>query len=329
MSTEEKSMYLANFNITFGTKDEPLLNWLDDFVMPALKANRKRILNKKTKVMFENVYIDENIDGELVLRGVIIKDTVLDIYNQYKEGEGLVDVEDHPKSAPYSTFIVFLKNHRMVLVRNQSGSPDLRLFISTIRDFLISYRSKENKLRREKQIELLPVPIIGIKGIQNTTTVSEFLKQVKRVKSVSLILKPRNNEWGGLDGLIDQLDKKVLKYSNSKCIKLVINSPESINGISEIINNTEGMVETEIEFEYPDNEINDEGKAKKGGFGKIRDDEISQRVEIQIHNELRDNFAEVYSYCKQIESLGVQTSNIVDYNAYVQKRKKKHEREEK
>ena len=32
---EEKTMYFANFNITFGEKDEPMLSHVEDIMIPA------------------------------------------------------------------------------------------------------------------------------------------------------------------------------------------------------------------------------------------------------------------------------------------------------
>ena len=60
---ENKSMYLANLNITFGVNDEPLLKWLDEFVLPALTSGIKREIkskNKKepTRVLFKDVDVE-------------------------------------------------------------------------------------------------------------------------------------------------------------------------------------------------------------------------------------------------------------------------------
>nr|DAP30022.1 MAG TPA: hypothetical protein [Caudoviricetes sp.] len=63
---ESKKMYLANFNLTFGAKDEPLLKWIDDFVLPALRSGIKRKLSTKAEVMFKDVEIQEVFDGELI-----------------------------------------------------------------------------------------------------------------------------------------------------------------------------------------------------------------------------------------------------------------------
>ena len=181
-----KKMYLANFNLTFGMKDEPLLNWLDEYVIPALNSGIRREMSNTT-VMFENVKVEEIEKGQLILTGVIIKDTVLDIYNQYSDESGLIDTEQHHKSAPYSVFIIFLHNHRMALVKRQSGSPDLRLFVSSLMEVLKEYRKKENKVRKEKNAPLLPYAVNGIKGIKDEKDISVALQSVGKKVNIKII----------------------------------------------------------------------------------------------------------------------------------------------
>lgn len=317
---ETKQMYLANFNVTFGTKDSPLLEWLDEFVLPALNKGYKRELNKRTKIMFEDVKIEDIGDNEYVLRGVIIKDTILDIYNEYDDKNGLVDVEHHHKSAPYSTFVIYLKNHRMVLVRKQSGSPGLKVFASTVTDILRMYRREENKKRRNEGKEYLPNAIISVKGITSQTSINEFMKKVKKVKSVTFILKPKNNEKGGLYGLLDEIDDKIRKKSESKCAKVVVSSPGSMSAVASLINSVDGLIQTEMDVEYLNEEFDEEAnKLKK--TGKIRDNEISQIVDVSIHSELRDSFGDVYSHCKSMSQLNVETDNIVSYRDFLERRK--------
>lgn len=74
---ETKKMYLANFNVTFGDKEESLLTWLDEFVIPALNSGIRRVVSEKLSYMFRDVEVKE-YNNELVLEGIIIKDTTLD-----------------------------------------------------------------------------------------------------------------------------------------------------------------------------------------------------------------------------------------------------------
>ena len=315
-----KKMYLANFNLTFGDKEEPLLNWLDEYVVPALTSGIKRVMSDRTKIMFEDVQIQTFHNGELVLTGIIIKDTVLDIYNEYTDKEGLKDKNDHPKSAPYSVFVVYLKNHRMALVKRQPGSPDLRLFSSTIMDVLKEYRKKENKRRKENGNVLLPYAIIGIKSLKSVKDISEALKDVKKINKMTIKMKPSNNEFGeDMSNILGGLDEKIRKRSESKLLKVTVSSPKSIQGVKKIIENTNGLAETELDVEY----FCDEGlESERKSIGRISDNQISRAIDVSFPDDLRHAVSDIYRYCSDIEDLQVETPNIVDYRKYIEKKRK-------
>lgn len=316
---DKKKMYLANLNVTFGKDDEPLLKWIDEFVYPALQMDYKRKINNKTKVMFENVSI-EMIEDEYVLKGIIIKDTILDILNEYDEKKGLIDVNSQAKSAPYSAFMIFLKNHRMVLVRNQSGSPDLRLFASSFSQTLKNYRTVQNKIRKEEGTDQLPDYTVTVRGIASRASVEEMMEKVKKVKKLTFIMKPRNNENGGLYNLLDGLDEEIRKKSQSKLAKYTIVNPESKTAVTQMISETEGLIETELEVEYK-NEVLDEDTNKLKKFGKIKDNEVSQVVDINIKKELRDSFETIKHHCNNIPQLHVvNKDNLIDYSVFKKKR---------
>ena len=71
---------------------------------------------EKTKYFFDDVHIRE-LNGEYVLSGLLIKDTVLEVRSEYTESEGLKKTNKRFKSSPYSLFLIYLKNHRMMLVK--------------------------------------------------------------------------------------------------------------------------------------------------------------------------------------------------------------------
>ncbi|MCI9583375.1 MAG: hypothetical protein HFG46_06785 [Clostridium sp.] len=316
-----KKMFLANFNLTFGLKEEPLLKWLDEFVIPALNSGIRREMSDKRTMMFENVKIEELEKDNLILTGILIKDTVIDIYNQYTEDSGLVNTDEHHKSAPYSSFIIFLHNHRMVLVKRQSESPDLRSFSSTLMEILKKYRANANEERKKANIPLLPYAINGIKGIKDEKDISKALESVKKIKKLTLKLLPLNNEWGGWDGLIDGIDEQIRRESGSKTVKVIVSSPQSKAGVEKIIKETNGLLQTELDVEYFSDDIDEEGKERKNS-GKIKDNQMQQAMDVDFPDELQDATEVIYQYCKAIPSLNVETTNIIDYRAYLAKRRR-------
>lgn len=317
-----KKMFLANFNLTFGSQEEPLLEWLDEFVIPALKDGIKRTMTNKTKVMFENVELVEISENEFILQGIIIKDKLVDIYNQYDDETGLMDTDEHYRTSPYSSFIIYLKNHRMALIKRQSESPDLRLFSSTIQYVLKEYRKKENKKRKEGEEKILPYAVVGIKGIKDEKDISKALKDVEKIRKLTMNILPRNNELDKWNGLLDSLDEQVRKESKSKNVKLIVNSPQSKAGVINIITSTTGLVEANMEVEFYNDEVDENGKKKKK-IGRIRDNEMSQTLDVDLPDDLRDSFEDVYQYCKNIDNLHVKTENIVSYQKFLEKRSRK------
>ena len=144
---ESKQLYVANINMVFGKDEEPLIKRVDDIVVPALQSGIKRKVGDKTKFIFSNVVLREITKDEWVIQGLIVKDTVLDIMSEYSPDTGFEKTEKHVNSAPFSLFIIYLKNHRMLLVKNQNGSPDIRSFSATFKFILNEYVKKEKEKR--------------------------------------------------------------------------------------------------------------------------------------------------------------------------------------
>ena len=163
----EKRVAVANFNIVFADENDdekPLLDCFDSIVMPALNSGIERQQGNNTFLLM-NVEIKQDTVGEYILTGLIVKSTVLERKSMFDENGNLVERDDVYPTAPFSTFIIYLKNHRMILVENQKGSPSLDSFQSTIRYIISTYVSRENHIRADQGLEQLPIPIISIVGI--------------------------------------------------------------------------------------------------------------------------------------------------------------------
>lgn len=144
MGTSEKIMHYANFNITYGPTEDPMLTHFEDIIWPAFLSDFKRGKKNEHPLFYLSDIALKEISGDVVLVGNYIKDTQYDIRTTVQNGE-LVSTPSSVPTAPYSRFIIFLKNHRMILVRNESQSPDIRSFQATIRSLLYNYISNENQ----------------------------------------------------------------------------------------------------------------------------------------------------------------------------------------
>lgn len=170
---EEKTIQFANFNITFGENEEAMLMHFEDIVFPAFTGGYIRGKeNELPRYSFGDVTI-KMIDNEHVLVGNYIKDTEYRVVTTVQEGN-LVPSPAEVPTAPYSRFIIFLKNHRMVLVKNESGSPDIRSFQKTVRDILSKYTHAQNRGKAKE--EKLPFAIVNIVDIPLKDSIDEVLR---------------------------------------------------------------------------------------------------------------------------------------------------------
>lgn len=181
MGTSEKIMHYANFNITYGPTEDPMLTHFEDIIWPAFLSDFKRGKKNEHPLFYLSDIALKEISGDMVLVGNYIKDTQYDIRTTVQNGE-LVSTPSSVPTAPYSRFIIFLKNHRMILVRNESQSPDIRSFQATIRSLLYNYISNENQKIKEKD-KKLPHALVNIVDIPLPQDIEETLKDVKETQS--------------------------------------------------------------------------------------------------------------------------------------------------
>lgn len=320
---DTKQMSVANVNLVFGPNEEPLIRRVDDIVLPALQSGFVREGSKKTKYFFENVCIREISEDVWVLQGLIIKDTVLDVMSEYSATEGLTQTEKHIKSAPYSLFILYLKNHRMLLVKNQQGSPDVRAFSSTLKSVISEFVRSHNELAggNGKSFKRL-YPSLSVTGIKTAANVKETLKDVEKINELVLKFYPLNAEWD-YNPVFGAIDQQVRKKIQSKKGRMIFRSPKSIDGVAELIEETEGMVKSEMKVTYKHNSnASDRGSQRTG---TIKDDQVSDVMSIELTKELDNAYDEVNNIGKDINALKVASRNqIIDYQEYLKKQKQRN-----
>lgn len=321
---EEKQLSVANINVVFGKNEEPLIERIDDIVLPALKSGIIKQATKRTRYIFNDISLNEIDEDNWVIQGIIIKDTILDVMSEYTQDEGLQKTEKHIKSSPYSLFIIYLKNHRMVLVKNQSSSPDIRSFAGAFKYMIKSYINSYNKDNDKDNTEnKLPLPSIAVTGIKTAASVKESLENVEKINELVIKFFPLNAEWD-YDPVFGAIDEKIRKTIQSKKGRMIFPSPQSKDGVADMIESTEGLVETELRVTYKadgDNQFDDESNKKR--IGRIRDNQISDIMTVDVYKQLDEAYDEIHSFGKDIRALNVQTKNqIVDYNKFLEKRKK-------
>lgn len=314
-------MTVANVNVVFGEQEEPMVYHIDDIIIPALTSGIFRESGKKTRFLFNDVSL-RHFSGEYVICGLLIKDTILEIQSEYDDEVGLIETDKSMQSAPYSLFMIYLKNHRMVLVKNQKGSPDIRSFKSTFSAVMNIYVSLENKHRKEENAEMLLRPKnIAVTGIKTRQSIKEVLKDVEKIEQVTMKFFPLNGEWD-MNPLMGEIDN-VRKNLKSKTGRMIFNSPEDVDAVAEYIEKSEGLVEAQMKVRY-----SSEGSAYEQNSRRatIKDSQISEDMNIDIKNDLKNAYNEVYCCKKDILSLQQESkNNVVYYEDFLKRRKELNE----
>lgn len=267
-----KKMSVANFNVVFyedGGEEKPLLDYFDSIVMPALLNEYKRKTDGATYT-FKDIKLKEYDDNEFVLTGLIIKKTVLEVKSNLDDAGNLIFLDDKYPTAPFSMFAIYLKNHRMVFVENQKGSPTLKNFSALVKGAIGAYMRLQDKILKEKGEKPLPIPVINIVGVPVRGNIEKELKDVKKIKQLTLRFYPLNGDID-FSGMFGNMAKELRQQVDSKNGEIVLKSPKNTEGVVELLDKSYGTVEPILKVEYPD-------KTEK----TIKNDVLTERVLVDI-----------------------------------------------
>ena len=309
---EKHDITLANFNCTFGEKDLPMLEHFDDIIYPAFTSGLIRPYKSNTSFFFLNVRIEDASNGDYVLVGNVVKETKLEVKSHYIEGKGIVNAYEVYPSSPYSIFAIFLKNHRMVFYRNQSGSPILSAFKGTA-DFLIKkYLLSVNKNKTYE--DALPFANIKIVPIPSKVTITDRMHNLATIKSIKFNIFPLNNDIG-ISAAFDSLRDNVSALESKKA-QVYIPSPKSKENVAKLIGETQGTVEAVIE-----------GKDYQGNKITLKNDSFTEKlsVDIKADNTYLDNTNIILSTAfnhPAIKTISEQNSFIYQSNIDIIKQRK-------
>lgn len=274
MEKNTKRVSVANFNTVFLKENDieaPLLEYFDTIVMPALKSDIQRKAGEDRYIIM-NTDIVESVNGEYILTGYIVKKTVLERLSDLDKEGNLVEMDDRYSAAPFSIFAIYLKNHRMIYIENQKGSPRLSSFRSTIKYIIDEYvRLKNAELSRNKE-PLLPLPLVNVIGIPSRSSVEKELKNVQKINTLTLKFFPLNGDGDvNFSGVFSFLSKEARGVLGSKTGAVNYNSPENKQGVINLLSEIEGTVEPVIK-------VTDENNVKK----TIRNDQITESMKVNI-----------------------------------------------
>lgn len=261
----DKKMYFANFNITFGKENEPMLVHFEDVIYPAFtRGYSRKLKDDNTIYTFKNVCI-KKIDGDYVLVGDYVKDTTYSVYTKIKDNK-LIEARSDVPTAPYSRFIIFLKNHRMVLIKNETKSPDIRSFQLTMRTVITQHRRYLQKSMKRTDI---PRAIVNIVDIPSQEKLNEQLKNVKKIRQLKIRFFPLNNDKDFSRAIANV--RMLTDDLGSERSSLQITSPDNIENICDFVDSSCGLVETTLHV-----------TEKDGSKKKIKSDHFSTSMDIPV-----------------------------------------------
>lgn len=301
----QKKVSVANFNVVFlEERDEaPLLKYFDSIVMPAFMSGIKK-KNSDSELFFMNVEVIEGKNNDYVLVGNIVKKTVLEVKSDVDAAGNLVEKDEKYPSAPYSTFAIYLKNHRMVYVLNQKGSPSIKSFSGLTKYVFAEYIRKHNS-ETEDKTKFLPFPTINIVGLPMRSSIEEALKKVSKVNLLTLRFYPLNGD-GEFGEMFGSFVQDLRNCANCKNGEIILKSPKSIPGIIDIIAQSGGTIKPIINVTYPD-------KTK----GTIKEDQVSEKLEIDFNGENVTDMEEVINKGNELENIAyVSKGNEKIYNKH-------------
>ena len=313
-------MNIANFNLTYGKEEYPMLKFFEEIVYPAFKANLKREY-ENSNFFFMNIKLVETFNG-LALTGILVNDTEIDINSIYNHNTNELDSTNEVySSAPYSLFYIFLKNHRMIYIKNQKESPSLNTFSATTRFILKEYRKKENYQRRERNEELLPVIHLNVVGIPNKNDLLTELENVERIKQLHIRFYPLNgDDKTDINKISNNLLDTALKmreFSGSSTGNINFNSPKNKKNVAEFVSNLRGNAESTLDTTFKD-----------GSHRKIKTNTVKQNINFQVKGkdskQIDKNREKVLEHAKNISEITDTSKNNESlYNRIKNKLKKK------
>jgi hypothetical protein len=221
---------VLNLNVTFGNSKAPLLEKFEEIVLPALEDEDYARSDGKNTYSFSNISINFSDAFGYFLQGIHVKDTKLEILSERNpETQELEFVKKTVETAPISTFILILGNHRLIHIPNQAGSPTAVQFGETFKRCLNHYVKKITKgiSWNEK-----PMSEVNVTYIANMGSVEKQFDDIRKIKKVQFRVftqNPRDTFEDVIEN-ISNLNRDVQASQTN----ISINSPKDVDAVKDI-----------------------------------------------------------------------------------------------
>ncbi|NHB58907.1 hypothetical protein G9F32_12895 [Acinetobacter sp. 194] len=203
---------VANFVCKFN--DFNLMDLFEEITLNAFYRIDKWKIKNGTFFFKDVKFIEYESDKERIyaLTGRFIRNTFLkrEQYHDETTGELVQDTKVLP-SSPSATFVLILNNHRLIYLKETKHAPTLDMFKSTAETFLKretkDYLLSLDQGSKKDFIQKYGLPSVRITPLTSEVRLSEFIKSYKKLETVKVTLKVRNDE-NDHSGFIDVLQEK-------------------------------------------------------------------------------------------------------------------------
>ena len=172
------------------------------------------------------------------MTGLFIKQTELEILSQKDPISGkLISTNKSIPSAPFSMFVLLLRNHRLLFFKNQNGSPRTTT-LKTICEKMISRYLRKVNLGVDYNSKL-PAAHITIIPLPSHSSLKEQFKNLKQINYIVYKITPLNGDEdfkSDMTDLLNQVNKLKARDGSWK-----INKPEDKNKVIEQIEDTRDL----------------------------------------------------------------------------------------
>lgn len=321
---------ISNFNCTQRKEGQiyPMVSFFNYVIWPALNDKtlfRETGANTSRKIKYhisdiKLMQIDTNDDiNPYVVVGKHIKRTILDIMPDYDINKGFIGNKNSLPSAPYSTFILFLHNHKLIYFPNNHGAPNIKAFSATINHIIFSYISEKRKKANEKLIVKrnkskkiyyfndiqfntikefkekyldinYPFPEINVVPIESQTLVDEAFSKITSIQNLTFKFYRPNNEPLNFDDLFQSIYAS-LEKTQSSSVSSKFSNPENIDAVHSGISSSQGKVDYIIKARGENDEklSIEPSKISPQLPIEINDEDCIEKIAKDAYNQLKDN----------------------------------------
>ncbi|WP_256360981.1 hypothetical protein [Methylomonas koyamae] len=225
-----KKLEFGNYTLKFGS-EKVLLDLFDEVVMPSFFEMKyiRRLEGKCDYFFLDTKLVKLNSDESnpvIGISGRIVKNTKLKRDQIFRPEGGLIEDKSELETAPSSTFLLILNNHRLILCKEVSGGPTIQNFQSTS-EYCLKARHKEfidelfNKFKEERDlnpnleritklslIEKSPYPSLRITPLSDKESLKTFVSRFDHIDKITITLLSTNSEEINNDDFWSDFRKK-------------------------------------------------------------------------------------------------------------------------